>query len=63
MGRFSCVECGAISDRNAVDWIAAIAGGFDQGPLQTLVFCPACAARECLTPSPVTKAREHSRRG
>lgn len=46
VGRLSCVECKAISDRDATEWIVGISGGYDQGPLELLTFCPACADRE-----------------
>ncbi len=41
-----CLECGAVAQGSATGWSAYIGGGFEDEPLEVVVFCPACDARE-----------------
>jgi hypothetical protein len=41
-----CIECDAVAGASAEPWKAYVAGGRDGEPLEVLVYCPACAARE-----------------
>ncbi len=42
-----CVECDAIAAGTADGWKAYIGGGFEGEAIEVIVYCPACAAREC----------------
>jgi hypothetical protein len=41
-----CVECETEADGTAEGWRAYLCGGFEGEPLEVLVYCPACDARE-----------------
>jgi hypothetical protein len=41
-----CVECGAVAEATAHGWKAYVGGGFEEEPLEVVVFCPVCAVRE-----------------
>jgi hypothetical protein len=40
-----CVECALTADTTA-GWKAFLTGGFDDEPVEIVVYCPACAERE-----------------
>jgi len=41
-----CIECGELASSPATGWKAYLAGGFEDDPLEVVVFCPECAFRE-----------------
>jgi DNA-directed RNA polymerase subunit RPC12/RpoP len=45
-GGVRCVECGEVASGPATGWKAYLAGGFEDDPLEVVVFCPECAFRE-----------------
>lgn len=45
-GDVRCTECGELASGLATGWKAYLAGGFEDVPVEVIVFCPACAFRE-----------------
>lgn len=45
-GDVRCTECGELASGLATGWRAYLAGGFDDDPVEVIVFCPACVVRE-----------------
>lgn len=41
-----CVECGKPAAGPAVGWEAYLSGGYENEPVEVIVFCPGCALRE-----------------
>lgn len=41
-----CLECQAESSGKAEGWKAYVGGGYEGDPIEVLVYCPVCAARE-----------------
>ena len=46
-GDVRCVECDVAATGTADGWKAYVGGGFDDEPIEVIIYCPACAAREC----------------
>lgn len=42
-----CVECDIVATGTAEGWKAYVGGGFEDEPIEVIIYCPACAAREC----------------
>jgi hypothetical protein len=45
-GQVRCVECDAPAVGPATGWQAFLCGGFEDNPVEVVIYCPACAARE-----------------
>ena len=45
-GEVRCADCGELAPGPATGWKAYLAGGFEDDPLEIVVFCPECAHRE-----------------
>jgi hypothetical protein len=41
-----CIECGELAWGPPIGWKAYLAGGFEDEPLEVVIFCPECAFRE-----------------
>lgn len=41
-----CIECDTLASGTADGWEAYVSGGFDREPLEVIIYCSACAARE-----------------
>lgn len=41
-----CVECDVLASGSADGWKAYISGGFEDEPLEVVIYCPTCAAQE-----------------
>ena len=48
-----CVECGEAAVGPAIDWGVYLSGGYENEPVEVVVFCPECALRESDLPAPV----------
>lgn len=42
-----CVECHTLAMGAAGGWKAYVGGGYEGEPLEVIIYCPACARREC----------------
>jgi hypothetical protein len=47
-----CVECGEAAVGPAFDWGVYLSGGYENEPVEVVVFCPGCAFRESDLPGP-----------
>ena len=47
-----CVECGEAAVGPAFDWGVYLSGGYENEPVEVVVFCPGCALRESDLPAP-----------
>jgi len=47
LGEVRCVECDLVATGTAEGWKAYVGGGFEDEPIEVIIYCPACAAREC----------------
>jgi hypothetical protein len=45
-GDVCCIECGELASGPATDWKTYLSGGFEDEPVEVIVFCPECALRE-----------------
>lgn len=45
-GEVRCIECGERASGPATNWKAYLFGGFEDEPVEVIVFCPECAFRE-----------------
>ena len=45
-GEVRCSECGELATGAATGWEAYFTGGFEDEPVEIVVFCPECSARE-----------------
>ena len=45
-GDVRCIECGELVSGPATGWKAYLSGGFEDEPVEVIVFCPECAFRE-----------------
>jgi len=45
-GEVRCIECGELASGPTNGWKAYLAGGFEDEPVEVVVYCPACAFRE-----------------
>jgi hypothetical protein len=50
-----CTECDTPARGPATSWRAYLTGGFDEEPVEVVVYCPDCALRE-LGPAPAPLA-------
>lgn len=46
-GEVRCVECDVVATGTAEGWKAYVGGGFEGESIEVIIYCPACAAREC----------------
>jgi hypothetical protein len=47
-----CVECGEAAVGPALAWKVFLTGGYENEPVEVVVFCPECALRESALPAP-----------
>lgn len=41
-----CLECDCVASGTADGWKAFVSGGFDDEPLEVIIYCASCAVRE-----------------
>lgn len=46
-GDVRCIECDTRAVGPAAGWKAYLSGGYDDEPVEVVVYCPECAIREC----------------
>jgi hypothetical protein len=59
-----CTECGKPAVGPAFAWKAYLSGGYENDPVEVIVFCPGCALCELdITPSPSDLSSSRLSRG